>query len=190
MGNGFEANRETRTKLDAKEQYFLDRADEVVAHCRNHSAFVFLEAAALLGYLAKAAGCEGSKGYGRFVREQLQQVRPEYATFQYADGNEDLPEQMYYVLRCGLVHSFSLVPDKEARSHGGRVRSIVLCHRNAGLNHLSRHVEVDAAIFVAEDFAEDLHALVGRLFDNARQNGALANHIVRHLDDHPPISST
>lgn len=50
--------------------------------------------------------------YSGFVRKFLPE---KYRTFPYKNGKTDLPEQMEYVLRNGLVYNFSLVPRRTPR---------------------------------------------------------------------------
>jgi len=155
--------------------------------CATKSPWVFLGAAAYVEYLAKLAGLE----YKDFVSQRLSRVRPEYASFAYRSGETDLPAQMYHVLRCGIAHSLSLIPDQRARKKGGRDRSIVLCHRQPDAVHLasvSNPVVPDAALFVAEDFVEDLSRATEQLFEDAKRDSGLEQQISRHLLQHPLIS--
>ena len=173
--------------LDEARQYFRDRALEIRAECCHESPWVFLNAAAFIEYLAKAVT---GGNYGCFVREWLGRVRSGYIGFRYLeDDKDDLPEQMWHILRNGLVHSFSFVPEKPER--GGRSQSIELLHRSAGVGHLSPYRDGgrDAAVLVAEDLADDLIKLVELLFDEAQQDATLRERILRRLKDHPPLSS-
>lgn len=75
--------------------------------------------------------------------------------------SQDLDKQMYHTLRCGIVHNFSLFPDANGLRTGAQIRSIALTYKesNDG-NHLSNHMGIknnsDAALFVAEDFINDI----------------------------------
>jgi len=62
------------------------------------SPWPFLCAAAMLDYLAKMAIGSGKSAYKQFIRQYM---KPEYRDFQFANGDRDLPEQVYHVLRCG-----------------------------------------------------------------------------------------
>lgn len=123
---------------------FKERIVDILHFCESGSPLVFVLASAFLDYLAKLPEGKdnGAEGYKDFVAQWLMQVRPEYSSFRYASGQSDLPIQMYHVLRCGILHSFSLIPDSRARDKGGRDRSVVLIHRREaqeeGLGHLGR----------------------------------------------------
>jgi hypothetical protein len=177
-------------------QYFLDRAQELIAVAGTPWAFA--GAACLIEYMAKMkkGGATDQFDFIDFIRDEM----PDYGNFAYSNPNrrkqrgntfdsttQDLPEQMYYILRCGLLHRFSVVPSITERNNGGRDRSIVMIHRsNASQTHLSKYVNPlvsDAAYFVAEDFIEDIRCVTKSLFLKP------ANHIniLQCLNDCPPI---
>jgi len=125
----------------------------------------------------------------------LSKVHTGYREFRYGCGATDLPEQMYHVLRCGIVHSLSLIPDPQARQSGGRDRPIVLAHRaecaERGLRHLSAYstqAVPDAVLFVAEDFIDDLDTLLEMVFTEARRDTDLENRMLKWLADYPLIT--
>lgn len=105
-----------------------------------------------------------------------------------SNSKTDLPEQMYYILRCGLVHAYSLVPSATERNNGGRTRSIWLIHRASKTqNHLTnfelRPYVTDAAYFVAEDFIADLQTAIRALFKDI----SVRENIRTALTKQPPI---
>jgi hypothetical protein len=164
---------------------------------QSSSPWVFLCAAALVEYLAKLVEGKdkGAQGYKDFVRNWLAQVHPAYASFKYLCGESDLPEQMYHVLRCGIVHSLSFIPDTVARKKGGRDRSIVLCHRPESLDRSMPHLAnystsqiPDAAVFVAEDFVDDIAQVVERVFAKATPGSTLEANMMTWLSSYPLLS--
>lgn len=172
-------------------------AHELRMQCETGSPSVFLLAAAYLDYLPKLVNGADKKrvGYIEFIRTWLAAEREEYKTFRYKNGEQDLPDQMYHVLRCGIVHSFSFVPDQQGRESGARTRSIVIAHRKEciakNLLHLSSYSTdaiKDAAVFVAEDFTEDIEKVTIRVFKRADVDARLRGNIGRWLAAHPPIS--
>ena len=176
----------------------LSMAHELGEQCKTGSPSVFLLASAYLDYLSKLVSGSDKKrdGYVTFIEKWLAEVREEYRTFRYKDGEQDLPQQMYHVLRCGIVHSFSLIPDQQALARGGRNRSIVLCHRKESdekdLPHLSNYTSdcvPDAAVFVAEDFTEDIENVAESIFKTAEEDTILKRNIEGWLAAHPPISA-
>ena len=52
----------------------------------------------------------------------MSKVDHRYVDFKFKNGKSDLPDQMYYVLRNGLVHTFTL---KFNNNGNGRTNSIV-----------------------------------------------------------------
>ena len=174
-------------------------AQELRGCCHTAPSWVMLGASAFIDYLARLAdGADrGRAGYIDFIRTWMSQVRKEYVTFQYNNGTSDLPQQMYYVLRCGIVHSFSLIPDSLALKHGGRNRSIVFCYRfqeevrRQGIQHLASHRDassgIDAAVLVGEDLVSDIESVVQLLFQQANSNKALSSRMTGWISSHPPI---
>jgi len=148
--------------------------------------------------------------YASFIRRRFPK-RKKYKSFEYVLSSptpganlrntgkpipltrKDLPEQMYYVMRCGLVHSFSLAVSSRERKNGARPRSITINSRldakAAGMRHLdnfSRPPEVtDAAYFVDEDLLDDLITAIKNLFrDNSP---SVKKNISKLLRDEPFI---
>lgn len=182
--------------LNTASSYFKDRVNELRRACADTTPWVFLSASAFLEYLAKLVNGEDKKrdSYKKFIEDYLSQVRPLYKDFVYKSGKQDLPVQMYHVLRCGIVHSFSLIPDDDGRGSGGRDRSIVLCHAKERderkLSHLMQYQSpkvTDAALFVAEDFVEDIGKVTALIFTKAASNNTLRGNIERWVLAHPPI---
>jgi hypothetical protein len=179
------------------ERYFRDRVKELRRSCEDRTPWVFLSASAMLEYLAKIVNGADKKadGYKSFIRDYFSAVRSEYKDFKYKSGDQDLPIQMYHVLRCGIVHNFSLIPDSTARAKCGRDRSIVLCHKresdSEGWHHLMPYTSdkvADAALFVAEEFVNDIARVVDFIFGKARKDSALSQNIELWLKNHPPIA--
>lgn len=167
--------------------------------CSRKSPLGFLCLAALIDYLSKLAygktkGLRESDRYVNFIKEFFPS---RYNNFPYRNGERDLPRQMYYVLRCGMVHSFTLVPDEQGIKHGARRNSIVLCHRREakrnGLSHLGNYKDKqgrfdDAALFVMEDFLEDTKTAGYKLIKKARKNPSLRENIIEWYTKNPPIT--
>jgi hypothetical protein len=178
-------------------EYFSRRTNELLRMCADGTPWVFLCGSAMVDYLAKIVNGRDlrTEGYKRFIRDYLALVRSEYRDFVYKGGMSDLPDQMYHILRCGIVHSFSFIPDARAMNKGGRSRSIVLCHRvesNArGWHHLmqysSDHI-ADGALFVAEDFIMDIQRVAELIFKKATYDRSLSGNIKSWLGKHPPIA--
>lgn len=184
------------------DRYFCDRLSELRTIAGRGDPWIFLCASAFIEYLAKMAhgGPIGAEGYKKFLRTQFFTVCPQYASFKYTHRKADLADQMYHVLRCGIIHSFSLFADNTARKYGGQDRSILLGHRESDRrSHLSnivnrhRKPKLDAALFIAEDFVEDIAKVTDHLFAESRRRTTagrdLRKNIRTWVANYPPIGS-
>jgi hypothetical protein len=181
------------------EGYLRARLDELRCLAQRGDPWVFLCASSFLEYLARLekGGATNAGEYKSFLRKYLYKVCPLYGRFRYRSGAGDMADQMYHVLRCGIVHGFSLVADATAKKHGGWDRSILLAHRSSGQKHLSPYVnnrvkpKVDAVIFVAEDFVEDIAKLAEFLFRESRKKAGTAKTLRQNMRNwftqYPPI---
>ena len=162
--------------------------------CRTANPWGFLCLSALIDYLTRLANGRETKGqdYIQFIGNHFP---PRYKNFQYSTGKKDLPEQMYRLLRNGLVHSFSLFPDSKGINAGARVRSIVLFHAQDAnakcLSHLQHytglHGKLDAALFVAEEFLNDTKTAAYDLLQKAQSDSSLESRILDWFDKYPFI---
>ncbi len=84
---------------------------------------------------------------------------------------------MYVNLRCGIVHSFSLIPDDTGISKKGRPRSIILAHEKKGYTHFDgfKNNKLDSVIFIPEQFVKDIKETVHLLFQKAKTEKKLKN---------------
>jgi len=161
---------------------------------RQRNPIVFIAGSAFIEYLSKLFyGRGGAAEYKKFIRLHLSKANPGYRSFVYRFPSgvrkRDLPVQMYHVLRCGIIHSYSLIPDDVALSRGGRNRSVALAHRSAEIPHLSAWFSdgQPTCVLVAEDFVQDIEATVIYMFQRANSSKALAKRIDRWMKKHPPI---
>jgi len=97
-----------RRKLLGMKDHLLGLVDSIVR--MEHTPFPFLCAASMIDNLVNITGYRNN--YSGFVRKFFPE---EYKEFTYKNKKTDLPEQMEYVLRNGLVHNFSLVPRRTPR---------------------------------------------------------------------------
>ncbi len=202
--------------LEYWEGYFKDRVLELRAI--QGTPWGFAAATILLEVLAKLERGTGTGelGKARYIQFVITWM-PQYEAFQYTQKFitttvwnksktraktkkklKSLPVQMYAILRCGLVHSYSFVTNKEQRRTGGRNRSIWLTNREEALANNWKHLDnfsrttplpaiKDAAIFVAEEFLDDLDKVIEDLFAKARSSPRLAARIEQHLREQRPI---
>jgi hypothetical protein len=173
--------------LQEAETYFAPQIADLKRMIADGTPWVFLCGSAVIDYLSKLAA--GKNGYGEGFKQFVTDYMPvAYRTFKYQSGATDLPEQLYHVLRCGIVHSFSLIPDKQARRKGGRDRSVVLSHDGPHLSAYSSTNAPDACRLRADGFVADLEAAMNKLFADASTNTLLAKNITAWLALHPPIA--
>jgi hypothetical protein len=132
-----------------------------------------------------------SNDYKIFIRDFLSKVDIRYKDFSYTIGKKkDLPEQMYHILRCGITHSYSLVPDSKSVTKGGRERSIMLGQRKNNNTHFTKYDEngYDTVIFTVEDFAEDLRGVLDKIFlELAPNDQQLSRNILSWVNKYPPL---
>jgi hypothetical protein len=169
--------------IDKAREYLVAEINSL-RHIKG-TVWVYVCAATMLDYLASLSiGAPAKRqNYIDFIRDHM---RPAYKNFEYARQHQkpgtgsipsemtkqDLPEQMYYMLRCGLVHGFSLVPTQKELLNGGRDRSITINSRADALKDEKTHLEPfnkpplinDSVYFVDEDLLDDLVAAVNHLF--------------------------
>jgi|JYMV01.1.fsa_nt_gi hypothetical protein len=165
---------------------FLISEIEYLRNLRG-TVWCFIGASTMIEYLASLSkgAAAGRTSYIEFIKEFM---RDAYKKFSYRSRHrvhrgpkkftkEDLPEQMYFILRCGLVHGFSLVPTSKEKENGGRERSLTINSRadavrdnKAHLDNFSSVYAPDSVYFVDEDLLDDLIAATNKLFaDPAKQ---------------------
>jgi hypothetical protein len=161
--------------------YCLARLNEAKPIITNGTPWGFLCVAAYVDFLAKLAWNkdEKSKGYKDFFKLCFPDS---YNNFTFSGGQKDLPEQFYHVLRCGICHSFSLVPDVMSQSSGGRSKSVIISHDGldtdgTAYSHLDNYTKhgYDAAILLGGNLCDDLTQVVCNMFsDHSIQSNAEA----------------
>lgn len=183
------------TTLTEIHSYYKDRINEIKNYSNDGGPWSFLIASAYIDFLVKLVQNTeqtSHKHYKDFIRDYLSLINPQYKDFKYENGLQDLPEQMYHVLRCGIVHSFSLVPDQKSVNNGGRSRSILLAHKKNNAIHFHKHKldGFDSVVFTAEDFVEDLSKVLDKIFlELAPTNTNLQNNILARANAYPPIGA-
>ena len=165
--------------------------------CSRKSHLGFLCLSAMIDYLSKLAYRDDLKGWERYPKFIKEFFPRKYSEFEYKTGEKDLPRQMYYVLRNGMVHSFTLVPNEMGRRHGGRLKSIVLCHRREAKQDRLYHLHLykdrqgrfeNAALFVMEDFLEDTKLAAYNLMSKAKRDSHLRQNVLEWFAKYPPIT--
>lgn len=146
----------------------------------------FIVPCCFLDYLTKLYNGKSTKSehYIHFIESNLKKVNSKYKDFKYKNGEMDLPEQIYYIMRCGLVHSFSLSPEKKYEGkNSGRKQSIVLADEtDKELNHLdsfSNDKIKDACVFKLDVFIDDLEKVLDKMFKSAESKPDIQKNILK-----------
>lgn len=183
-------------------QYFLDRVKDLHALSERGDPWVFICASAYINYLVNLVNGKETTGqdYKDFLTDYFFKACPKYQTFVFDNGQSDMHIQMYHVLRCGILHRFSLRADVKGRIRGGRDRSILLAHRGEpNVYHLKKYVnrrmrpKLDSAILVAQDFVDDLEAVTKYIFKQANKKTSdavtLRANIIKWVKQCPPLGT-
>lgn len=188
--------------------YFVDRIGELEHDCRNGTPWVFINAAVMLEYLSNLVvdpvGKTDCARYLEFINaDWLPAAYKEFLYITEHDGvdgptRQDLPLQMYCVLRSAMVHSFSMIPEstfwpdkRRATSTSptkyARRGSIVICHASSGNEHLSNYERQDAACFVAEPFVADIRKAIEKISEKANDDESLRERVEQVVNARPPL---
>ncbi len=176
--------------IEEIKNYFLNRCDELISLSERGDAWVFVCCSAMLDYLTQmTTNTSGRTAYINFVNEFLSQINSNYKEFRFQSGETDLPTQMYVILRCGIVHKFSFIPDNQQISNHGRERPILLGHEKKSDIHFGSYTKngMDSVIFTAEQFSKDIKDAVNLIFTMTQTNETLKNNIINHVTNYPPI---
>ena len=206
------------TQISVIRQYFIDRAKELVSLASGGAVWPFICCSTFIEYMAKmsvdpttvrqrrnAYGTQHPTDDGVYVTFINQYFPAKYNNFHYTNQmlvNEPffggrinvrtdkcLPYKMYSVLRCGLVHGFSLIDDKSPMSFP---RSIFIEHRGESQSQHLEHksdAQHDAALFISEDFAQDILKVTKELFNKAKNDMVLKKRIVEYYHNKPPVQA-
>ncbi len=199
--------------LKSAEEYFIAEANALRAV--HGTPWIFVGVAVMIDYLATLE--KGSRAdRSDYISVIRRKFPPEYREFKYAVAHRkagtgqaikvrgrvvghkkksmtrmDLPEQMYFIFRCGLVHAFSLVPSATERGNGGRTRSVTLNSRadssRDGIDHLQNYKRLplieDSAYFVDEDLLDGLIVAIKSVFADKSKH----RNIRAMLNKQPPV---
>lgn len=170
------------------EAYCLERLSEAK---EISSPWGFLCVASFVDFLAKLStnADQKSPGYKQFFSQWFPSS---YVNFTYANGQQDLPEQFYHVLRCGISHSFSFYPDALSISKGGRVRSVLITHDGQDddgtvYSHLANYTKngFDSAILIGGTLCNDLGTVIQNMFVDSTVQANAEQWVIKH----PPIGA-
>ncbi|MBS1076569.1 hypothetical protein JK217_02205 [Gluconobacter kondonii] len=157
--------------FEEAEEYYRERIAEVAV--MNPSPWSFMCAACCIEFLAKLAGMKGGKGYIRYINEYMPES---YKSFTYNNGKKDLPEQIYEILRCGLLHSFNVLPT--LRNNEGRSKSVLISHSGENLKLIDGfNINGGSALLVFDNFINDIRNSQKKLFSSTEIKAKIENEI-------------
>ncbi|MGS0649199.1 hypothetical protein ACU81Q_16455 [Komagataeibacter melomenusus] len=176
--------------------YMRERFGELREGSRG-TAWDFIGLSASIEYLASLTKIRVRDTESRKMREQygheyftkfVENYFPEsYSSFTYKNGQQDLPEQMYRILRCGLAHAFSLYGDAKGR---GRTGSIVIGHETGNLIPESlKPPRDDTVVLNFLPLLTDVEYALNRLIKNARNDLVLRERLLKRIREQPPLAS-
>lgn len=166
--------------MEQEYKYLKDHCLALFKIATHGDPWVFVCASAMIEYLQKMTG-EGK--YADFILNYLSKIDSRYKDFKYANGDQNLPEQMYFVLRNGLVHSFTLKPNK---INSGKMNSILLSH---DAPHFSIRTDngLDACILNGYTLVDDLCKVIDLIYEMAKTNVVLRASINDYWKLNPSI---
>jgi hypothetical protein len=179
-------------ELDELERYFTTQFEQLDHVCKSASPWIFICLSIFVEFLSKLSKMSGSDR-DKYIDLIAKRYPARYRNFKYHNRSQDLPKQIYIVLRNGLVHTFSLTPNWKGQQLGGRQRSVRLFHRkDTELKNVTRYPnkshKISAAVLVAEDFLEDTRSVAMRIIRRARRDRTLRQYIINFLRTSPPIA--
>ena len=173
-------------ELEYWHQHFKKHNEALKAIIKG-DPWVFLCGSVTIEYIAKS--CYKKNCYTKFVKEYMSKVDERYINFKYKNGKTDLPDQMYYVLRNGLVHAFTMKPLNEKQQHKGRTNSIVLSHNHPHLTPDITGPTRDSCVFEASQFISDIGRAIDLVFEEAKTNKQLQIKMKNRFAKFPPVNA-
>lgn len=187
-------NLENNDELEKFKSYMLERFLELERDSRG-TVWDFVGLSVSLDYLASLNKIEvkdqktgklrlqyGSEYFTSFINIFFPE---EYFKFTYRSGSNDLPEQMYRTLRCGLAHAFSLYGEPNGK---GRTGSIMIGH---GIGNLIRTQKApprdDTVILNFIPFLNDVRTALIKLVEAARADPQLKERLLGRIRVQPPL---
>lgn len=168
--------------MEESYSYISNHCKALLKTAEQSDPWVFVCAASMIEYLAKMTG--HGKSYSSFISTYLANVDCRYRDFKYLDASQNLPEQMYFVLRNGLIHSFTLKPN---RINSGKTNSILLSHTDEHFSHRTDN-NLDACVFNAYSLVNDLCALIDNIYESAKTDNNLNEKIKCFWLQNPPLA--
>ncbi|WP_264812677.1 hypothetical protein [Gluconacetobacter sacchari] len=163
----------------------------------NGSIWDFVILGCLIEVVSKLNSERTGKSTFQVVRKLFDERLPKYRNIKYEKpvSANDLPEQLYMVLRCGLVHGLSLRPDEKVRNSGRykpywRENTLTLWHRGNHL-HINRIIfngqEWDRVNIDYDSLLEDIQKALNNIFEDGRKNNEKGKIITDFIMENPGV---
>ncbi len=166
--------------------YFKNHNEALKSIVGKGDPWVFLCGSVTIEYLAKIC-FNKVEIYVKFIKQYMSKVDHRYVDFKFKNGKSDLPDQMYYVLRNGLVHTFTLKPLNN--NGNGRTNSIVLSHVDLHLTCDTTDSNRDSCVFNAKQFINDLGKAIDFVFEKVKSDLDLQKKMENHFSKYPPVTA-
>lgn len=185
---------ENNDELEKFKNYMFERFFELERDSRG-TVWDFVGLSVSLDYLASLTKIKvtdqrtgklkyqsGSEYFTSFINRFFPEA---YSQFTYRNGSNDLPEQMYRTLRCGLAHAFSLYGESSGR---GRTGSIMIGH---GVDNLIPAIKTpprdDTVILNFTPLIKDVRTALNNLIEAARSDSRLKERLLVRIRAQPPL---
>lgn len=187
-------NLENNDELEQFKIYMHERFNELERDSRG-TAWDFVGLSVSLDYLASLTRIKvkvkekeglrwqsGREYFTLFINKFFPEA---YSQFTYRSGSNDLPEQMYCILRCGLAHAFSLYGEP---GRHGRTGSIMIGHGEGNLIPAQKAPpRGDSVILNFIPFINDVRTALDSLIEAARSDSQLKERMLRRIRAQPPL---
>ncbi len=102
----------------------------------------------------------------------------------------EIAQNLWHILRCGVVHSFSMKANDEEFK-------IILGHRKNNKSNSNLHLQVinvndkgktyKALLIMAENFVEDLRKCTQRVLEKAKNDSSFCKNLEDNFSNNPPL---
>jgi hypothetical protein len=187
--------------LNAIDRYLKDRLDELDSLAQRGDPWVFGACCTFIEMLAERENPQKTKSGNRFKKFVQMYLMPSNSLYQDAENKlkekttkQEFPEiskNLWNVLRCGVVHSFSMKDNKDKKY------KILLGHRKNSKSCTSEHLNIvdvndngktyKALLIIAEDFVEDLRKCTQKIIEKAKQDPSFCDPFKKEFSTNPPF---
>ncbi len=193
--------------LNAIDRYLKDRLDELDSLAQRGDPWVFGACCTFIEMLATRENPQEKMLGNRFKTFVQNYLMPSNSLYQDAENKLkekttgqkscEISKNLWKVLRCGVVHSFSMKGKKDKKDKKGEEYKILLGHRKNSKSCTSEHLNIvdvndngktyKALLIMAEDFVEDLRKCTQKIIEKAKQDSSFYNNFKEKFSTDPPL---